>query len=130
MHLKVKFHTKSRCFFCRFSLQFLPEFLPQFCPNFCLPNFFGGTVSPPPPPASYAYACVKAVKQGREGSVMVWGGITDEVRHEMSSFHQKRTSSPRPCCLSFFFAEHNIERMDPWPAHSPNMNPIKAHGIN
>ena len=41
-------------------------------------------------------------------------------RHPNTIF---RNDNARP---HLFLEEHNIERMDPWPAHSPDMKPIKA----
>ena len=101
-------------------------------------------------------ACVKEVRQGHGGGVMVWGGITDEdctemiiingnlnaeryindvlqpalvpfvERHPNTIFMDDNARPHRSRVVRQFLEEHNIERMDPWPAYSPDMNPIEA----
>ena len=87
---------------------------------------------------------------------MAWGGITDEDRTEMvilngnlnaigyindilqpvvvpfverhpnTIFMDDNARPHRARVVRQFLEEHNIERMDPWPACSPDMNPIQA----
>ena len=100
--------------------------------------------------------CVQAARQGRGGSIMVWGGISDQGKTDLIVVEGNMTGQRyidqilRPVIVPYarnhgphfqlmddnarphranivtnFLAAEHINRFLPWPAISPDMNPLE-----
>lgn len=100
---------------------------------------------------------MKGTKQGHGGSVMVWGGVSEQEQTQLvfvdGNLNGQRyinevlepvvlplaqnhgdqfilmDDNARPHRANLvhrFLADHHIQRMDPWPSCSPDMNPIET----
>ena len=103
----------------------------------------------------FADSCVRSSRQGRGGSVMIWAGISEQGKTDLvfvegnmnaqryidqvlqpvilpyahnhgQNFMMNDNARPhRARIVDNFLQGHHITRMHPWPACSPDMNPIE-----